>query len=920
MTDDDSGGRTHLNRRTVLQTTAALGLGTQLGVAPGSAQSAPDEIWSFETGGEIRSSPTVVDDTVYIFSESGVLYALDAETGNKEWEFVTAHKKEDSAYSSPQVVDGKVYISAESESSGCLYALDKEDGSEIWDTPFKSDSSMAGSSPTVADGTVFVASSNFEDGKNGSVYALDTETKEEVWDEPFKTGHADVQSAPTVVGGTVFIGSGDFSDSGTVYALDAETGDEVWKRDTDEGTAHGSPTVANGKVIIRTTRTLLALDTESGNKQWELFRDFRDQSSPHDDAGSGVWSTPTVSGGTAYAVLLDGSLYSIDITDGSVNWDTYLGDNALVGSSPTIADGNIYLGVGLFDPDEELPGELVALDASNGDRKWTFTPSNSVYSSPTVVDGTVYFGSQDQKVYAVDAGISGSSEGSRVNLGTLGHHHVWADEAGSGDDGDFDPTVHGFGFDNWGNFDLLSLGQILNRTADFESQMSSVGLNVTAFPPGFRTPLALLLSQAMEGWANGHCLGMTTTARDYYNNGAIPNLPDYDGGDIEMAADIVDNPEETPSLSPVEQDIDIAQSDQIFDSEYALRYIAASRAGNSDNISVDEDAVLRAIDDHLSNDRYPSIGLTDTFFTGHSVLAYHIEGKIDEDDTVYVAIYDPNEKGFFHYKPSEDSRSTLESGRYPALPFSLNDATDEYEYDGYDGFNNTLYVEPEIDADYNFFVSSETADAYKAAVQQGLGNYIAVGVSDAVGLSDDGATGELSTDSNGSIDVSVRASDGTELEPVDVPSDELRQVFGYDEAYVQFGEVDDNYEIEVSADESTTYTVEANGTRQDGGQINTDYTSSIDGGDSEVLNATIPEDDGEDGDISPGNGVITSPVDGVSDELWTAVTGDGSLTLADLGNAIQEYQNNPGNATVDGVPIDLSDLGALIQHYQDEVI
>ncbi|MDZ7688029.1 MAG: PKD domain-containing protein [Halobacteriales archaeon] len=67
----------------------------------------------------------------------------------------------------------------------------------------------------------------------------------------------------------------------------------------------------------------------------------------------------------------------------------------------------------------------------------------------------------------------------------------------------------------------------------------------------------------------------------------------------------------------------------------------------------------------------------------------------------------------------------------------------------------------------------------------------------------------------------------------------------------------------------------------------------------------------------------TSPVEGVSDALWTAVTqndGNDGLSLADLGNAIQEYQDNPGDADVAGVSITLSDLGSLIQYYRNEVV
>jgi len=67
----------------------------------------------------------------------------------------------------------------------------------------------------------------------------------------------------------------------------------------------------------------------------------------------------------------------------------------------------------------------------------------------------------------------------------------------------------------------------------------------------------------------------------------------------------------------------------------------------------------------------------------------------------------------------------------------------------------------------------------------------------------------------------------------------------------------------------------------------------------------------------------TSPVDGVSDALWVAVAqndGTDGLSLADLGNAIQEYRANPSDADVGGVSIGLSDLGSLIQYYRTEVV
>ena len=42
--------------------------------------------------------------------------------------------------------------------------------------------------------------------------------------------------------------------------------------------------------------------------------------------------------------------------------------------------------------------------AAGGDRVWEFQTGASVYSSPTVADGTVFVGSDDNSVYALDAG------------------------------------------------------------------------------------------------------------------------------------------------------------------------------------------------------------------------------------------------------------------------------------------------------------------------------------------------------------------------------------------------------------------------------------------------------------------------------------------------------------------------------------
>ena len=47
---------------------------------------------------------------------------------------------------------------------------------------------------------------------------------------------------------------------------------------------------------------------------------------------------------------------------------------------------------------------MYALDAATGHPRWTYTTGDDVISSPAVTGGTVYIGSDDNKVYALDAG------------------------------------------------------------------------------------------------------------------------------------------------------------------------------------------------------------------------------------------------------------------------------------------------------------------------------------------------------------------------------------------------------------------------------------------------------------------------------------------------------------------------------------
>nr|WP_309243416.1 PQQ-binding-like beta-propeller repeat protein [Halorubrum ezzemoulense] len=234
---------------------------------------------------------------------------------------------------------------------------------------------------------------------------MDAETGEQLW--AFETDD-EVSSSPTAVAGTVFVGS----DDGNLYAVDAETAERQWAFETD-GMVESSPTVVDGTVFIRSNGGYLyAVDAKTGEELWALeigpAAAFRKS-----------MSSPTVVGGTVFVGNDDGNLYAVNMESGEQQWMFETGDP--IRSSPTVVSETVLVG--------SNGGNLYAVDMETGEQQWTFEASNhSVRSSPTVADGIAFFGSvgfNEGHLYAIDTGIDGSSEDSRVVLGTLGHHGDW---------------------------------------------------------------------------------------------------------------------------------------------------------------------------------------------------------------------------------------------------------------------------------------------------------------------------------------------------------------------------------------------------------------------------------------------------------------------------------------------------------------
>ena len=67
--------------------------------------------WTFDAGAPINTKPAVTDETVFVTSEGGFVYAVDAATGTERWRHQVVDG--DASLTNPVVVGGQLYVGSE---------------------------------------------------------------------------------------------------------------------------------------------------------------------------------------------------------------------------------------------------------------------------------------------------------------------------------------------------------------------------------------------------------------------------------------------------------------------------------------------------------------------------------------------------------------------------------------------------------------------------------------------------------------------------------------------------------------------------------------------------------------------------------------------------------------------------------------
>ena len=213
--------------------------------------------WKFKTGGPIHASPVIVDDTVYVGSTDGVLYALDAKRWGVKWMFRT----DDAIRYAAAVWNNQVYFSSR---DNYVYALDAKTGELVW--KFKSNT-WIDSPPIIADGQVHIgaftrtihvinATTGEAEGKRrdrvridgiefgcvqGKLRPIFPEHEAEVW----RSFVDYTYSFPVRANDVVYIGARDHH----LHAIDAVSKKKVWSYKT-LGFVDAAPAVSDGTLYV----------------------------------------------------------------------------------------------------------------------------------------------------------------------------------------------------------------------------------------------------------------------------------------------------------------------------------------------------------------------------------------------------------------------------------------------------------------------------------------------------------------------------------------------------------------------------------------------------------------------------------------------------------------------------------------------
>lgn len=338
------------------------------GVSKSEIPGKPALLWTFQTGGEILSSPVIGSGRVYIGSTDGKICAINLRDGGKVWEFDTG----DDIEAPPLLVNGIVYIG---NLSGDFFALHAQTGQVLWkahtEGPIHGSANRI-SVPESGEDLILIGSHDnkmycFAAGKGKLKWAYET--------EHFINGAPAADAEHIVFGGC----------DEKLHILSVRDGSKTGEVPVGSYIPGSAALVGHRAYVGHYGSKLVCIDVRDKKILWEY------QDKEHADS---FFSSPAV--GKDYVVIgsRDGYVHCVNRETGKKAWDFRTRDD--VDSSPVIAGSKVIAA--------SSDGRLYVLGLKDGKKTWSYEIGAAIIGCPAVAGGLIVTGAEDGRIYTFGEG------------------------------------------------------------------------------------------------------------------------------------------------------------------------------------------------------------------------------------------------------------------------------------------------------------------------------------------------------------------------------------------------------------------------------------------------------------------------------------------------------------------------------------
>lgn len=301
--------------------------------------------------------------TLYISSESNMLYALNPENGDVRWKFYDAN----GIVYEPLALDKYVFVTT----TRYVIRLNAIDGKPI-DTVVGGNYYPDG--PPVGDNQyIYLPKREADASKPRFIQKYDFKNNADVgWTLPTGTNSI-ITSSPVMFGGDIL-----FTYSDKMILVSANDASSlIWTISTG---IKSNPVVDGVNVFITAANDVVAYSYQTGLQSWNFT------------APDQLLTSPILYGGNILYGCADNQLYCVDSIAHTPRW-TFKTDERVF-SSPYAYDQTIYFG--------SNDHYFYAVNVNDGSLKWKYRTNGLIKSSPIAYNGMVYVASYDQNIYAFD--------------------------------------------------------------------------------------------------------------------------------------------------------------------------------------------------------------------------------------------------------------------------------------------------------------------------------------------------------------------------------------------------------------------------------------------------------------------------------------------------------------------------------------